>query len=114
MLKFLTVDAKITCKHITGVVQLFTPQHLVFVEGRPVLVANDPQAKLISGCANYGATIKPCTLTLKVDKGYSAFIHINGRAVCLDTLTGLTDGTPPGTVQYIVRNPGQQFVEGQL
>ena len=113
MLKFLTVDAKITCKHITGVVQLCTPQNLVFVKGRRVLVANDPQAKRISGCANYGATIKPCTLTLKVDKGYSSFIHINGRAVCLDNLTGLTDGTPPGTVQSVVRNPGQHFVEGQ-
>lgn len=111
-MKFLTVDAKVTCKHVTGVVQIFTPQNLVHVNRRPVLVANDPQKKPILGCANAGLTIKPCTLTLAVTKGYSDFIFINGRAVCLDTVTGLTDGTPPGTVEYVVKTPGQDFVEG--
>ncbi|HEX7975261.1 MAG TPA: hypothetical protein VF498_12695 [Anaerolineales bacterium] len=111
-MKFLTVEAKITCKHITGVVELFTLQGLVKIENRPVLVAHDPQKKLIVGCANIGPTIKPCSLTLLVTKGYSNFIRIDGRAVCLDTVTGLTDGTPPGTVEYTVRNPGQHFVSG--
>ena len=49
-------------------------------------------------------------LTLQVTEGYSDFIHIEGRAVCLDTVTGLTDGTPPGTVRYVVQHPGQTFV----
>ncbi|MCB9423116.1 MAG: hypothetical protein H6667_25170 [Ardenticatenaceae bacterium] len=109
-MKILTVDAKITCKHITGVVQLFTLQNLVTVEGRPVLVANDPERKVITGCANVGLTIKPCALTLPVTKGYSDLVRINGRAVCLDTVTGFTDGTPPGVVKYIVRHPGQKLV----
>jgi hypothetical protein len=43
-------------------------------------------------------------------EGYSSFVRINGRAVCLDTVTGFTDGTPPGVVKYIVRHPGQKFV----
>jgi hypothetical protein len=30
--------------------------------------------------------------------------------VCLDAVTGLTDGTPPGIVKYKVRNAGQRLV----
>ncbi|MEZ4870563.1 MAG: hypothetical protein R3C14_55045 [Caldilineaceae bacterium] len=109
-MKFLTEDAKLTCKHVTGVVQIFTLQNLVTIAGRKVLVQRDPELKLITGCANLGPTIKPCALTLQVTEGYSDFIHIEGRAVCLDTVTGLTDGTPPGTVRYVVQHPGQTFV----
>lgn len=109
-MKFLTNKAKLTCKHITGVVQLFTFQNLVTIEGDPVLVDNDPEVKPILGCCNISPTIKPCSFTLKVTKGYSDFIFINNKAVSLDTVTGLTDGTAPGTIQYIVRNPGQHFV----
>ena len=32
--------------------------------------------------------------------------------LCLDTVVGKTDGTPPGVVIYHVRQPGQDFVEG--
>jgi len=109
-MKFLTNRAKLTCKHVTGVVQIFTLQNLVTIENEPVLVKNDPETKLILGCANVGPTIKPCSLTLKATEGYSDFIFINNRAVCLDTITGLTDGTAPGTVKYVVQNPGQHFV----
>jgi hypothetical protein len=38
-------------------------------------------------------------------------LRIAGRRVCLETVTGLTDGTPPGTVKYLVRDPGQGFVQ---
>ena len=31
---------------------------------------------------------------------------------CLDSVRGLTDGTPPGTVHYQVRSPGQDWVRG--
>ena len=44
-------------------------------------------------------------------QGYSAFISIDGHAVCLDNLWGFTDGTPPGIVKYNVVDPAQQFVE---
>ena len=79
--------------------------------GRRVLVEPDPEGKSISGCPNLGLTIKPCTSTLKVQVGYSTDLKVDGRAICLDTVTGLTDGTPPGTVKYHVRSPGQKLFE---
>ncbi len=109
-MKLLTVDAKITCKHVTGVAQLLATQLYVTVNGRPMLVRNDPEFKGITGCANLGPTIKPCTLTLVATEGYSSFVRIDGRAICLDTISGLTDGTPPGTVKYVVQLPGQTLI----
>lgn len=110
-MKLLTLEARLVCRHITGVVQFFTHhQDWVRIAGHPVLVENDPRVKVIAGCANFGATIKPCQMTVTVEKGYSDFIRIQGRKVCLDTITGLTDGTPPGSVKYIVQYPGQSFV----
>jgi hypothetical protein len=55
--------------------------------------------------------MKPCVLTLKVREGYSTWIRIDGNAIVLDSLDGLTDGTVPGTVHYRVRDPWQSFVE---
>jgi hypothetical protein len=113
-MKFLTIDALIICKHQTGKMQMpYNLQNLVTIKGRPVMVEHDPVAKPITGCANVGLTIKPCTLTLAVSQGYSQLIFINNRPVCLDTVTGLTDGTPPGVVAYNVRNAGQDLVEEQ-
>ena len=109
-MKFLTEDAKVVCKHETGIVQIIGSQGLVTVQRRKVLVEADPEGRTIGGCPNVGATIKPCTTTLKATDGYSDFIRINGRRVCLDTITGFTDGTPPATVKYEVRQPGQNFV----
>jgi hypothetical protein len=57
-----------------------------------------------------GPAIKPCTTTLPVRVGYSDLLRIEGRRVCLDTVTGLTDGSPPGTVNYSVRAAGQALV----
>lgn len=111
-MKWLTKDAVLTCKHEQGIVQIpLTVQDFVTIEQRPVLVHNDPEHKHIVGCPNIGATIKPCTNTLPVDAGYSDFLRIDGRRICLDTVTGLTDGTPPGIIKYSVRQPGQDFVE---
>lgn len=109
-MKLLTEDAIITCQHELGLVLLVPTQGLVTVERRKVLVEHDPEGKLITACPNIGATIKPCTLTLKVEVGYSEFVRIDGRRVCLDTVTGLTDGTPPGIVKYTVVAPGQGLV----
>lgn len=108
---WLTDEALLVCKHDLGTVKNKPTQDLVTVEKRPVLVDNDPEGCSISHCPNIGATIKPCTRTYKVDEGYSDFIRIDGKRVCLDTVTGLTNGTPPGTVKYLVRKPGQDLVE---
>jgi hypothetical protein len=106
----LTEDAVLTCRHELGTVGIVGTQDLVTIGGRRVLVEHDPEGRPIVGCPNVGATIKPCLLTLKAQAGYSNWIRAGGRRVCLDTITGLTDGTPPGIVKYQVRAAGQSLV----
>jgi hypothetical protein len=106
----LTLDAVLPCRHVTGLLQIVATQTWVTVDGRPVLLHPDPEGRPIAGCPNYGATIKPCTTSLPVQEGYSGLVNVDGRRVCLDAVTGLTDGTPPGMVKYDVRTPGQGFV----
>lgn len=106
----LTDQAVLVCLHELGRVQNQPSQRLVRIGGEPVLVDNDPESRSISGCPNIGPTIKPCQTTLKVTVGYSTFLKIDGHKVALDTVRGLTDGTPPGVVEYKVRRPGQGLV----
>ncbi|MEO1575211.1 MAG: hypothetical protein AAFU65_09655 [Pseudomonadota bacterium] len=112
-MRWLTQDAVLTCPHESGLVGIAPSQRLVTVQSRAVLVANDPEQKPIAGCPWVSPGMKPCTSTLKVTRGYSSWIRIQGRRVCLDTVTGLTDGTPPGTFFYNVRSPGQSLVRGR-
>jgi hypothetical protein len=107
---WLTEDAVLVCKHELGVVGNKPVQEWVTIGRRPVLVATDPEGRPIRGCPMYGAVTKPCLTTLRVEEGYSTFIRVGGKRVCLDTVSGLTDGTPPGTVRYKVRSAGQIFV----
>lgn len=107
---WLTEDAVVVCKHQLGRVGQAPSQDFLRIDGRRVLVATDPEGRPISGCPNYGPSIKPCTTTLKVQRGYSTWIRVGGRGLCLDTLDGYTDGTPPGVVRYEVKAPGQQWV----
>lgn len=108
-MNLLTADAVLRCKH-GGSVNLQPAQDLVTIEGRAVLVEPDPESRPIRKCPNISATIKPCTLTLPVRSGYSDLLRIDGHRVCLDTVVGLTHGTPPGIVLYLVSDPGQSFV----
>jgi hypothetical protein len=105
----LTEDAVLACLHPPGRVANRPSQSLVTIDGRRVLLQDDPEGRTISGCPNVGATIKPCQKTLRVRAGYSTFVRIDGRPICLDTLVGRTDGTPPGTVDYVVRRAGQSL-----
>ena len=104
-MNWLTEDAKLICAHVLGNVDIKPTQSFVTIEGRLVLVETDPEERGIDGCPNVGPTIKPCTKTRRVEEGYSPFITIEGRRVCLDTVKGKTNGTPPGTVYYFVREP---------
>jgi hypothetical protein len=101
--------ADVRCGH-DGTVAIRPSQRWVRMQGSPVLVDDDPPGSCISGCPNAGVNIKPCGSTLAVKAGYSTFIRIGGQRACLDTLEGLTDGTPPGAVKYTVRDPGQHLV----
>jgi hypothetical protein len=108
----LTEDTTIVCTHELGHVRIVATQNLVTIEGRRVLVEADPEGRPISGCPNTGPAIKPCTQTLRVLEGYSpGLLRIDGRRTCNDTVSGFTDGTPPGAVRYKVRAAGQPFVE---
>ena len=109
-MRLLTEDAVLVCKHQPGKVTNVPTQTLVTVASRRVLVDADPEGKTISGCPNTGPGIYPCTATLKVQEGYSALVRIGGKRACLDTVTGFTNGTPPGVVKYIVRAAGQALV----
>jgi hypothetical protein len=104
----LTEDAGLFCKH-GGKVSIKATQEFVMIDGRKVLVETDPQGRPISPCPNT-VPFKPCLTTLVVDKGYSEFIRVENRRLCLDTVTGFTDGTPPGVAKYEVRYAGQEFV----
>lgn len=106
----LTREAVLRCGH-DGRVVMVASQQWVRVAGSPVLVEPDPQGRTIVMCPHVGINIKPCTGTLAVRTGYSTFVRIGRRAVCLDSVVGFTDGTPPGAVDYTVRDPGQRLVE---
>lgn len=97
------------CGH-DGKVRNVPSQTWVRVDDSAVLVEPDPVGRSISMCPNIGLNIKPCTSTLAVRTGYSTFVRIGGRAISLDSVVGFTDGTPPGLVEYTVRDPGQDFV----
>lgn len=107
---FLTETALLVCDHESGFVGMKPSQTLVRINGLRVYVEPDPVAKTIFGCPMVAPGIKQCTTTLAVSAGYSDFIRIGGQAVCLDAVTGYTDGTPPGTFKYKVRTPGQDLV----
>jgi hypothetical protein len=110
-MNLLTEDAVIVCTHEAGTVKIETGQTLVTIKGRKVLVEIDPESRKISGCPNVGPGIKACLTTLVVKEGYSQMLRIEKKRVCLDTITGFTDGTPPGTVKYKVNKPGQNLVK---
>lgn len=110
MMLLLTEKARLYCAHQTGRVQLKTSQTLVRIEGDIVLVEPDPVACTIAGCTNSAAGNFPCTLTLNVKRGYSDLVRIEGHPITLRHLLGLTNGTLPGTVEYSVNDPGQNWV----
>ena len=109
---FLTEDAQLICKHVNGKVEHEVTQDWVTIADRRVLVDDNPEKRPIKGCP-IQLPLKPCLTTLAVQEGYSEWIRIDKQRVCLDTVTGLTDGTPPGTVHYIVQEPGQDFITEQ-
>lgn len=112
-MKLLTEDALLTCKHGPGVVDVRATQELVTIAGRRVLVRPDPLERPIAGCPMFGPGLKPCTTTQDVRAGYCEWIEIEGRSACLDTLVGLTNGDPIGTILYRVIRPGQEWVDAR-
>ncbi|MGC5224697.1 hypothetical protein ACPW96_19200 [Micromonospora sp. DT81.3] len=107
---WVTRDADIRCEHKLGRVDLKAPEDFVFVSGQPVLTDGDPIGRSIGGCPNLSIGIKPCTVTVNVQRGHSGYVTIAGKPIVRADLAGLTDGTPQGQVQYRVQHPGQTLV----
>ena len=108
-MKLMTSAATIHCDH-DGVVTNEPSQTWVTISASPILLEPDPTGRSISRCPNISPVTKPCVLTLGVSAGYSTFVRIDRHAVCLDSLVGLTDGSPNGVVTFRVRDAGQPFV----
>jgi hypothetical protein len=111
-MRWLTEDAILNCAH-RGTVKVITTQDFVRIAKRRVLIHDNPEKRSISACPNKNPVIGliPCLHTLQVTKGYSGFVRIAKHAVCLESVEGLTDGTPPMTIKYTVTLPGQSLVE---
>lgn len=105
----ITEDAVLQCDHLAKL-ENKPSQNLFTIESKRVLVARDPEGRAIHGCPNLTPVTKPCLLSLTVDQGYSTFVRVDGHAVCLSTVKGHTDGSPPGGFFYVVKDPGQVFV----
>jgi hypothetical protein len=110
-MRFLTERALLVCDHELGRVDQAIRQSLVRIDGERVLVDDDPEKRPIKGCPNTSPLvgILPCRTSLTVEAGYSDLLRIDGHRVCLDPVTGRTDGVPP-IFHYLVRDPGQQLV----
>ena len=109
---WLTEDASLVCDH-GGAVSIVGTQELVRIEKRRALIHPNPEGRPISHCTNNlpVAGILPCLHTLPPRDGYSTFVRIEGERVCLKSLLGYTDGSPPLTSNYKVVDAAQTFVE---
>ena len=105
-----TTNARIVCAH-GGQVTLIPRQSTVTAGGAPVLRETDIMGAPIVGCAQPPTvSSKPCTLVVSILPGGSApTVSAGGMPVHLASLTGMTDGVPPGTVMVV--SPGQSTVQ---
>jgi hypothetical protein len=101
-----TTAATIMCIH-GGQVMLTPRQTTVLAGGSPVLREGDLSGAPIVGCLQPPSPgTKPCTMVISTLPG-SASTHVMaaGAPVLLQTLSGITDGVPPGAI--MVASPGQ-------
>jgi hypothetical protein len=105
-----TTNATIMCVH-GGQVTLLPRQVQVQAGGGNVLCEGDLSGASIIGCAQPPSpSTKPCTTVVSTLPGSSApTVTVGGRPVLLATLSGMTDGVPPGTIMVV--QPGQMTVQ---
>ncbi len=100
----------ITCPH-QGQVELTAGQAKVVAEGGEVLCEPDLIGATILGCTQPATTSsKPCMHVVSVTpNSVSRTVSVGGKGVYLSTLSGTTDGVPPGAIT--VRDSGQTTAE---
>jgi hypothetical protein len=105
-----TANATIMCAH-GGQVMIIPKQAQVTIQGGSVLCEGDLSGAPIVGCAQPPSPgTKPCTAVISTLPGSAnPKVLVLGRPALLATLTGMTDGVPPGVI--MVANPGQMTVQ---
>jgi hypothetical protein len=105
-----TANATIICTH-GGQVTLLPRQVQVQSQGGAVLREGDLAGAPIVGCTQPASPgSKPCTVVVSTLPGSSApTVTVGGLPVLLATLSGITDGVPPGSI--MVMQPGQATVQ---
>ncbi len=106
-----TSNATILCVH-GGQVVLVPSQAQVTIQGGAVLCEPDIVGAAIVGCAQPPTTnTVPCTAVVSALPGSTSLtVSVNGQPAYVATLSGITDGIPPGAI--MVADPGQMQVEG--
>jgi hypothetical protein len=106
-----TANATIMCAH-GGRVTLMPKQTTVQAGGGMVLRETDLMGAPIVGCAQApSVSTKPCTTVVSVIPGSGTALKVqaSGMPVHTQTLSGITDGVPPGTIMVV--DPGQAVVQ---
>ena len=105
-----TSNATILCAH-GGQVTIVPRQVQVEIQGGMVLREGDLSGAPIVGCAQPPSPgTKPCTLVVSTLPGSSSpKVTVGGLPVLLATLSGMTDGVPPGVIAVV--SPGQMTVD---
>ena len=105
-----TSNATILCVH-GGRVMVTPRQMKVLIQGGSVLCEGDLSGVPIVGCAQPPTpATKPCTMVVSTLPGSASLkVTAAGRPVLLSTLSGITDGVPPGTIMVV--SPGQMSVQ---
>ncbi len=111
MAPIVTSNATILCVH-GGQVILVPSQTQVTIQGGSVMCEPDLVGAVIVGCAqppSPGTT--PCTAVVSALPGStSPTVSVGGCPAYVATLSGITDGVPPGAIMVV--DPGQTTVEG--
>ena len=106
----LTNNAVLMCNH-GGKVQVLPRQMQVSVAGGFVICDPDLVGAPITGCqVKTTALTQPCTAVVETLPGStSPTVMVAGRPVYVQTLVGVTNSRPPGTVEVVF--PGQIIVQ---
>jgi len=96
----LTMGSTILCGlaapklHGGSVTKIGTPK--LIVAGKQVVLLTGLSSVKVCTTAPPPASQKPCTSVTSITKGQSTKLFVGGVSVLLDTLSGVTDGVPPG------------------